>query len=307
MRTFRIAFRLSIIFLSWLAVNVSAQDEQIIYPEREVDRPVILPDGYAEMIVNLSYLDTKKFFDKGGESVDIESPDEYHIFLAQLEIDYGMMDWLELGAGIPFYSGQAFMAEGDNLGDLYGIARCKIFGNKARTQELAFDLKITLPTGYSDREMELKDDRYFQSKLQTGDPSADIFPGLSGRLTFKNFALRAGLEYGYRIEGDIKSGIEGMEDVVNFDPGESLSANVDFLYQFHKNFVANIGVDYFQQDANKLDGESLDDETSLFQLKPGIQFQIGENYDIILQAGVPLSGKNQPDAYPVMLIWKNRF
>lgn len=278
----------------------------VFYPAREVDRPLVLPDKLTELRLGFSYFDAERYFDEDGKSQSLEEEQEWRILQAQLEMGYGFLNWLEAGAGIPYYSGEIFKAEGDNLGDLYGFARFKILANQEKTRELGLNFKASFPTGDADIKMRYEKKQYFQENLRTGDPLLDFFVGPVGRLSFKNFALRAQAEYAYRMEGKIKYGLEGMENTVDFDPGEGWSANLDFLYQVLDKLVAQVSLDYYQQDANKLEGESLEDDWNLLQARAGIEIQFTPNYDLCLQAGIPISGKNQADTYSFILLWKSR-
>jgi len=275
-------------------------------PAREIERPLVLPDEVSELRVGVSYFDAKKYFDEDSKSQSLEDSQDWRLLTVQLEMGYGVADWLEVGAGIPYYSGKIFEAEGDNLGDLYGFAKFRVLKNESRTAELTLNFKASFPTGDSDIKMKLEKKNYFQENLRTGDPLVDFFVGPAGRWSFNKFALRGGFEYGYRMEGKIKSGMEGLEDTDDFDPGESFSANFEFLYQVLDKLVAGVSLDYFQQDANKLEGESLDDDWYLFQLRPGIEIQFTQDYDLAIQSAVPVSGKNQAEAYPIIVLWKSR-
>jgi len=299
---------LGLIAFGLIGLRVWGQEAQepSRYPLREIDRPLVLPVEVSELRVGLSYFDAEKYFDADGESVNLKDPEEWRLLIAELEIGYGLFEFLEVGAGIPYYSGKIFQAEGANLGDLYAYTRFKILQNQEKTRELAFDFKASFPIGDADIDMALEKKRYFQENLRTGDPNVDFFGALLGRWTFQKFALRAGWEYGYRLEGEIKTGMESLEDVAKFDPGESSSFNVDFLYQVMDKLVAGVGLEYLQQDENKLEGQGLNDDWYLWELKPEIEIQFGKDYDLLVQSAIPLSGKNQPNAYPIIILWKSR-
>ncbi len=297
--------------LAWLVLAGSARAQEARekpgYPLLEVERPLTLPRGITEIPAGLSYFDADRFFNADGESTAFADSDDWRLLTVLIEMDYGLASWLEVGAGIPYYSGRQFSGEGDNLGDLFGFARFKLLENKAKTRELALDFKTSFPTGDSDIVMQLENKRFFQKNLRTGDPSMDFFFGLSGRWTYNKMAFRGGFAYGYRLEGEIKSGIEAVEDTVKFDPGESFDAHFDYLYQIRSWLVGTIGLDYSEQAANKIAGQSQDDDWRLLRVRPGAELQITPNMDLAVEIALPLSGQNQPVAYPIIVTWKNRF
>ena len=285
-----------------------AQEEKApAYPRLEVERPLTLPRGLSEVQVGLSYFDASRYFNADGESTAFEDSEEWRLLEVLIELDYGLAPWLKVGAGIPYFSGKEFEAEGENLGDLYGLARLRLVGNAAKTAELDFDFQASFPTGDADLEMELKNKHFYQENLRTGDPNVDLFFGLSGRYSWNKMAFRGGFLYGYRFAGEIKSGIEALEDTVEFDPGESLELNLEYLYQIQSWLAGSVGLDYQEQAANELDGESLEDDWSLWRIRPGVELQITPNMDLIVETAFPLSGQNAPVAYPIIVLWKNRF
>jgi len=276
-----------------------------LYPSREVERPLLLSRGLFELRSNFSYLSADEFFNEHGESE--KPPRDYELFSGKMGLGHGTFDWLELGAEIPFFSGREVYAKGQGIGDLSGYALFRVYQSGEKGPELALRLRLSAPTGEPDRTFDLKNEQLVQSNIRTGDPSVDIFPALAAQWSGKKFAVRGSAEYGWRLAGNIKTGIEGLENTRNFEPGPSLEIKLDFLCQLADKWAPFASLGFFSQDANKLEGENLDDARQLLLFSPGVQYQPGRDYDFWLQAGVPISGKNFPNGYPLSAGIRGRF
>jgi len=303
-----------LLVLSFAFSNVSAgqgptdgdkQEKPEPYPALEIQRPFLIPPASFEIRSEFSYLSTTHGFNDNGKDQKLDK--NWNVFSAQLKFGYGVFKWWEVGAGLPYYSGNEMYAEGQSIGDLYIFNNFKVYETKKKDKELAGTFRASFPTGEYNRLMTIVNSNYVPETLRTGDPGIDLYPGVLARWTFKNMALRANAEYGYRFPGKIKYGIEALETSTEFDPGESLTAGVDFLYQIHSKFVILAGLGYFMQDSNKLKGESLHDAEYFLGFLPGLEFQPAPDYDIYLKTCVPLAGKNYPNGYPIILGVNTRF
>lgn len=275
------------------------------YPTLEVQRPLLIPRGTFEIKSEFSYLSTIEGFDDSGKNHKL--PESWDLFSMDLKLGYGVFKWWEVGVGLPYYSGDEVYAKGQSLGDVYMFNKFRALEGKNKDWEVAPTFRISFPTGEPDRVLTVVNGQFFPEDIRTGDPSIDLYPGVLARWTYKNMALRANLEYGYRFEGKIKTGVEALETSHTFAPGQSLSAGIDFLYQIHSKIVILASLGYFQQDANKLAGESLDDAQYLLGVMPGVEFQLLPDYEILLKTNVPVAGKNSPMGYPIILGINARF
>ena len=275
------------------------------YPRLEVGRPLLLPPHTFEVRAFISYLATQNGFDNDGKSKSL--PSDYDLFSADLGLGWAPFKWIEIGGTAPFFSGREVYAEGQNLGDLSAYGLFRLFQSQDRNKELAAQLRISFPTGVSNRMLTIKDKQFVPENLTTGDPSVDFFPGLQARWTIDRFAIRGFAEYGFRAAGKINYGIEGLDEIRDFAPGASFLADADFLYQLNSRFVLIGSLNYYQQAANELSNKSLDDAQEALTLIPGIQFQLDHDYDLFLNAGIPISGRNYPDGFPVSGGLEGRF
>jgi hypothetical protein len=283
----------------------SNREKRELYPALEVQRPFLIPRGSFEIRSEFSYLSTVRGFDD--KSGNYRLPKDWTVFNADLKVGYGVFKWWEFGAGIPYLSGQEIYAKDQSIGDLYLFNNFRLYQSKTKDKEIAATFRVSLPTGESDRIMTIIDGEYFPQDIRTGDPSFDLYPGVLARWSYRNLALRANAEYGFRLSGKVKTGIEALERSATLDPGESLSAGADLLYQIHSKFVILAGISYFMQDANKLDGKGLGDAEYFLGFLPGLEFQPTPDFDVILKTSVPIAGKNYPNGYPIILGINARF
>ena len=245
----------------------------------------------------MSYISTKDGFNDDGKSKSV--PMGYNLFSADLGIGWAPSKWMEIGASLPYYSGRESFAEGQNLGDLSAYGLFRLFQSKDLNKELAGQLRISFPTGNPSRYLTIQDDIAVPENLTTGDPSVNFFPAILGRWTFGKFAVRGLAEYGLRESGDIKYGLEGLDETRNFKPGDSLLAEAELLFQLNTRFVLIGSLNYYQQTANELNHKSLHDTQEIFSFSPGIEFQLNRDYDLFLNAGIPIFGRNYANGYPL--------
>jgi len=275
------------------------------YPAKEIDRPLLIPPKSYEMRTFASYFSTHQGFDGDGNSERL--PRSWRMFTASLSQGYGLFSWAEIGGSVDFYSGQEVYAKGQNIGDFSAYSVFRLYQSKNKDRELAAGLRTSFPTGNPHRKETLEDDQSRPDGLTTGDPSVDFFPFLQSRWSFGQFALRGFVEYGYHLPGKIQVGIDVLDEFKNFAPGATLSARIDGIYQHNDKLALLARLNYLSQAENKLDGESLDDATQLLSLIPGMEFQLGPDYDLLLMVELPLLGKNYPRGYPVIAGLKSRF
>ena len=275
------------------------------YPALEIQRPLEIKPRAFELRAEFSYLSTDHGFNNDGSSEKL--PRDWNIFMAEIDLGYGIFRGVEVGASIPFLNGREVYAKGQDLGDtsLYGLFR--LWQSRDQNDEIALRMRITVPTGNPDRKMTIEHGKFVPDNIRTSDPVVDIFPALQARFTFPKFALRAGAEYGYRIGGNIQYGIDALDSTVRFDPGASFAANFDFLYQASDRWVPGVSLAYFTQESNRQQKHSLDDANYLLSVNPMVEFQAAKDYDLIAAFGIPLAGKNSPNGITYIVGLKTRF
>ncbi len=283
--------------------GVESQKQE--YPALEVERPLLLPKGFFEIRGQFSYFDAQKYFNDDKKPTDFPEDADWRMFNAQIEIGWGALKWLEVGARIPYLAGKEFYAKGQNIGDVWSYLLFSFY--KKESVELGARLEISFPTGEHNRKMGLRDSEYYLEDLVTGNPYSDFLFGLDFCWHQKNFALRAKGGYVLTQAGEVKKGIEGLEQTVKIDTGDKFFQSIDFLYQLNERWVLIGGVSYFNQQADKEEGESLDNPRELLSILGGVEYQPQTNYELFFQIGASLVGRNQPVAYPIVIGIENRF
>jgi len=288
----------------WMVLGFSALGQT--YPAQEVSRPLILPEGLFELRGWFSWFDTDKYFDDSSSPSSLEADQDWREFRALLELGYGVRDWWEVGGSLPYIMGKEFYAKAENIGDAEVYSWFRAYSSASQNLQLALGLGVSFPTGDNEREMTLENNKYYLKKLPTGNQLSDFWGGAKLWWREEKYAFRFQLNYRYCQEGEIDKGIESIEEKVKFKPGDSWRVSAEFLRQYSA-LVLILSGEYFSQQADLEEGESLDNLRNYFQAGVGLEYQLSPELDLFFKVSANLLGRNQPVALPVMFGLENRF
>ncbi len=271
------------------------------YPEREVERP-LLPkkSGFRASLAVKSFA-TATYLDSDGKPQDTDGP--YNMFVADVGLEYGIIDRLEVLAGIPYKTGEVEQTRGGDIGDLYAGAKASIYSTEQA--DLVLGVIASLPTGGSQYHYEESGEL---QNFRTGDPGYNYYPELGMRYTWKNLQARASARGIFTGEADVvynKAGSENKD--VSANPGDGYDLDAMLIYQATKRLAPIAGAGYRTVSETKLDGEGLGDESMLFDFNLGLIYQVSGDAEVSASVGGPVIGENVPLAFPVTLSVTSRF
>jgi len=223
-----------------------------------------------------------------------------------VELEYGLLDSVELAARLPYLSGRLGKAHGSGFGDVAGEMSVRFLNRPDKVQAAAF-FRVSYATGFHDHGHDIQMKKVVQHDWITGDPSWDFFPGLEAKLIRTNWALETRLEYWIRAQGQVEQDVGAFAETAEWDPGDGLYFRATGIYQVSNKAALRLGAEFTSLGKSFLDDELLKDQFQLLLLEPSVLVQFNREFDGYFGVGYTVLGQNTGYGFPWMLGFRSRF
>ena len=294
-------FRLSLVFLLFLSGAAAAWGQD--YPAREVSRPLLLPRRLMELDLETSLFTTDRVYDD--QSALVHQSGDYQLWDWQIDLKYGIRDWLQFAGELPYLSGRLEQAHGAGFGDLAGEFSFRLL-NRPDLIQVAGLFRASYPTGIHDHGEDIYAGQVIQTGWITGDPGWDFYPGLAAKLIRPNWALEGRAEYWIRSPGTVDQNVGVFSDTATLDPGDGFYLQARAIYQAGDKLALRLGTEFTSLDAGTLDHQRLRDQKQILLLEPSVLFQVNREFDFYFGFGYTLWGRNTGYGFPWMLGFRSR-
>ena len=269
-----------------------AQTEQEVLPaERKqltiITEPFTLYKGFFRAGVALQYSSLYKTFDANGKRVPI-SNSSGTTWAAQLLLQYGITDRLQVTAGLPylkqdlslsyraeapgfnFFGQQKLEGEGSGLSDIWLGLDYQLITETITMPSLKAMLTVTFPSGEADP-AETSTDEVFDLPAGSGRYSIDA--ALSIRKISYPFSYSGYVSYTMHLEGS-KQPFPGQPEET-FNDGNMLTLSGGFNFHMNEWLALKNDVYYFYFATDQVEGQDVEDSKSwTIQYTPTLSFQI---------------------------------
>ena len=255
------------------------------YPDREVDRPIVLPPGLSEIGAGAGYARAARAYDDGSRAHPLPSGGVESAILASAFARYGVFQGLEVWAVAPYIvrlqeAGADRPVSGTGRGELG--ARYEIHPRPLTYASVSGGL--VLPST--------------ARRLRT-DPDGTLHRdhlAVSGAASFKHVLLdqtaawgSASIEFPFANEDD---------DAEDRDPPATMRFAAGSTFQLEHRIWASIGGSLTRTNRDRIAGEVVPSSDQFrVDLLPAIGVHLHRQLDATISAAVPVAGKNVPQAY----------
>jgi len=295
-------FRIGLV-LAWGLIWAAAALGQD-YPAREVSRPLLLPRSLMEIDLSTSLFTTNQVYND--DNAVKAAPGDYQLWNWLVELKYGVLDSVQFAARLPYLSGRLDQAQGASFGDLAGEFSFRFLNRPDRIQAAGL-LRASYPTGLHD----FGNDRYAGQMIQTGwitgDPGWDLYPGLSYKWIWPNWALEGRAEYWLRLSGPVEQNVGVYQNSLDLDPGDGFYLQATGIHQVADKLAVRLGAELTSLGPGTLQGERLHDQKQLLLIEPSALIQVNREFDFFLGVGYTAWGRNTGYGFPWMIGFRSRF
>jgi len=290
------------IFIAILLLGTStatlAQTEQEVLPaERKqltiITEPFTLYKGFFRAGVSLQYSALYKTFDANGKRVPIENASGT-TWAAQLLLQYGITDRLQVTAGLPYLAQDLFLStrfespglgiygqwkregKGSGLSDIWIGLDYQLLTETISRPSLKAMLTVTIPSGEK-TPVALTDSTVFETPvlfdMPVGSGRYSIDAALSIRKISYPFSYSGYVSYTMHLEGSKQPALGQPEET--FNDGNMLTLSGGFNFHMNEWLALKNDVYYFNFAKDTVEGQDVPDSKSwTIQYTPTLSFQI---------------------------------
>lgn len=262
--------------------TISARAE---YPDREVDRPIVLPPGLTEASIAVEYARATRAFDESARTHALPAGGTESAATATAASRYGVFQGLEVWVTAPYI---VRLQTADAERPLSGTGRAS-FGARYEVSPrpltfVAASGGIVLPST-AQRLRRDADGTLYRDHL-----------AVSGSLAFKQVLLDATAAWGsaelvfpFANEDD---------DLAGRDPPATFRFAAGSIFQVDDRFFANVGASFTRTNRDRVSGGVVP-RTDQFcvDLLPAAGMHVHRQVDVGFSAALPVAGKNTAQSY----------
>ncbi|MEN8249331.1 MAG: transporter [Bacteroidota bacterium] len=297
-----------LLILTFFTLLVKAQSEQEVLPAEKknmtiITEPYTLYKGFFRTGMSFNYSALYKFFNDDGDKVPVSNASG-RSWAAQLLLQYGINDRLQVTTGIPYMRQDLFLSY---LGEAPGLGlfqQQKLEGNgsglsdiwlgldyqimEATTTKPAIKLMFTgtFPTG-AKNPVEMDDPDIMDIAVGAGHFSLE--GGFAMRKINYPYSWTTYVTYKVNLEGEKQFYVDGP--LTPFRDGNMLTVSGSFNFHMNEWLAITNDIYYFNIATDYEDGQAMDNTASwLVEYAPRLSFQI-KRLRVNQSIQIPLIGK----------------
>lgn len=282
---------IAILLLFSSAISFGQTEEEMLPAERKqltvITEPFTLYKGFFRAGVTLQYSSLYKIFDENGKRVPIENASGT-TWAAQLLLQYGITDRLQVTAGLPYQKQDLFLSslyeapglnffeqikiegKGSGLSDIYIGFDYQLLTETITRPSIKAMLTVTIPSGEANP-VETSNDELFDMPVGAGRYSIDA--ALSIRKISYPFSYSGYVSYQLNLENTKQFDLGQPEQV--FKDGNMLTLSGGFNFHMNEWLALKNDVYYFYFATDQVEGQDVPDSKSwTIQYTPTLSFQI---------------------------------
>ena len=264
------------------------------YPDREVDRPLLIAPGLSEVTVSAEYAAARRFFDEDGRETDLPEGAARSAITATALARYGVFQGLEVFASAPWL----VRLQSEGRDDLSGSGRAALgAGYEVSPQPFLFLAArgaLVLPST--------------ARRLRTDDAGVVHHDHLAvaGAIHYKQALLDSSATHG---SFEIVFPFANAEDQeIRRDPPSTLRFTAGSTFQVQQNLFVDAAASFTRTNRDRIAG-GIVPRSDQFRadVRPSVGLHVLPQGDLLVTLVLPVAGRNTPRAASAIAAARLRF